>query len=314
MMKNLTNVDHRERAIVAAGLDNYVRENLSHNYSSHENFEFFYQGVYFDLYRSGENVPALLARVEARFDQSSGASAAKEYDMLAKVPEHLRPKQIALDISRHYISRPFRIEAFVPGKMCTVLNKNMVIGIAESLAELHRDSIVTDIERQNSLPGMHFKSLLWSNLPLREPLQQVQKIGQQTYESILKISRKIVLVHGDLHLENILSTEKGLCFIDWEHLGFDDAALDIAAFFWCSYLMEQVEQPLNDDLRTAFLQRYCLIIGDDSINFRLPLYEKLILVIHLLSWEIKAQDKNKDISERNEYQKLVQKFIGEILK
>ncbi|MCB0062343.1 MAG: aminoglycoside phosphotransferase family protein, partial [Caldilineaceae bacterium] len=102
--------------------------------------------------------------------------------------------------------------------------------------------------------------------------------GQALTESALPLWQGIAPtpVHGDLKLENVLSSFGVVLLLDWELFGLGDAAHDVASF------LAMNRNLLDEEMRELWLEQYLASFSQPGLRQRIGVYERILPLHQLL--------------------------------
>lgn len=77
-------------------------------------------------------------------------------------------------------------------------------------------------------------------------------------------------VHGDLRVENVVSSLGQVALLDWEMYGLGDPALEMASLLYLE------NQKLSDDLRSLLIDTYLSLVDQQALEERIEVYMRLL--------------------------------------
>jgi len=128
------------------------------------------------------------------------------------------------------------------------------VGVEQWHSALGRGALAGMLTRLHQLPLSGYRLNLrqqlaryWQHIDRRRLTPRWLRLHQQFMQQALPTPLKLVLVHMDIHPENILDTAQGWRLIDWEYAADADIALELAALFQGNnWSAKQRQQMLNE--------------------------------------------------------------------
>lgn len=137
------------------------------------------------------------------------------------------------------------VKKWTNGKISERISEEIAMSVAKKLAKLHNVEIK---ER-------HYKSSWLNRDWIERTLNELSKVHGVTefYRRLEKININEIyalpnsLVHGDVHLKNILVKGKNIILIDWEEIGIAPSILDLCIF---------ISSIKDDNIRATAIESY----------------------------------------------------------
>lgn len=276
-------------------------------------FSLYKKGTYFDMYSSQLGGKSLLARVEARSDDSSSLGVEKEHALLTLLSPEIRPEVYYFSSSAEALGFNYRLETYYEQSMEPLNEASLLRDAARLLAQLHTaEGEFSSLDLCQKVGG-GLAHLLDVSYAISPELERLRSIAIEVVSDLSNSRERTCLVHGDIHYENFLRTNDKTLLIDWEHASIDDPALDVAELFCFPYLMKQTDCILPAHLQELFFEDYIARTNDSGIAVRVDRYLVLVTVLHLISWDLKAKQLARTNSKQSRiFSKLVADYLPPI--
>lgn len=190
------------------------------------------------------------------------------------------------------LSRQLLVYRWVPGALLTDPEPAQLAQMAQAVAHVHNGD-PTDVRRfspnplnleylwqvvQGGLPSLYHWLSIQNALTVEQQLRTIVERAQTLVERSLTLWRGVMPtpVHGDLKLENTLSSMGSVLLLDWELFGLGDAAYDIALFFSLS------QHVLDQEARVLWLEQYLAYFTQPGLADRIHVYGQILPLQHLL--------------------------------
>ncbi|MEZ4622454.1 MAG: aminoglycoside phosphotransferase family protein [Caldilineaceae bacterium] len=198
----------------------------------------------------------------------------------------IAPKPLWFDRYPTGLSRQLLVYQWLPGEALATADDGQLAALAQAVARVHGGD-PADVRRfsPNPLNLDYLWRVLHGGIPALIPwlqrknavtivalLQQLVANGQTLVEAALPLWQGVAPtpVHGDLKLENIVSSWGTVVLLDWELFGLGDAAYDVATFLQ----MNQTE--LDEAQRERWLENYLVTFEQSGLAQRIGVYGRLL--------------------------------------
>ena len=225
----------------------------------------------------------------------------KEYLILKKIEcLNIAPKALLYDISNTEGS--FIILEYVEGNALPSdyqLSDKQFLTLAKELAVLHSSSVHGGVPK-NKFSYSGYLARFEADIEYIKRKLQIGKIKDTFVETLYKIDavmRKDVrenkvknlfsMTHGDIAPQNMVETDSGFKFIDWESAGIGDPAAEIV------FVIDEIGFPITKKQKKLFVEEYFNYCKDPTLKERISLFKKLIRFEQVL-WCIKRVYEIKD--------------------
>ncbi len=194
---------------------------------------------------NGENHLIYLAQIKNKkfifrisFRPELESKLKKEFKILKKIPKQIGPEPLIFDNSKKLIPNAFMIQTFVSGKTIKNWTDELLVNHAKLLTKLHSKK---SNKKTKSPYDFFIKRISFTKNNQPEVIKNdelIEKISIKLKTIFLKNKnifdkkKNSVLIHGDLHNNNILVKNKQIKYVDWEEAQFGDNALDVATIIW----------------------------------------------------------------------------------
>lgn len=225
-----------------------------------------------------------VVRVNINRDTFEGGNAKKEFQILKKVDGRHAPRVFWLDTSFKY---PFIIEEFIEGEGITTLTGDIIRMIATGLGTIHtypgpeEDNVRSLKEHYIPLLDTRIEDIAHEN-EMHDALLPIATQARrycEHHDAWFREHMRPGLLHGDMHCGNILKTDSGIVFIDWENCTVGDPAFDIVALFYESENLQffPEEKSITEEQKELFFRLYEKMNKD-------PLLKEKVSLLYPLRW------------------------------
>jgi len=205
----------------------------------------------------------------------------KEFNALKDIPKGFGPEPVYFDKTKKIIPKYYSVLRYIEGKHPKKWGKKELRMHAEKLADLHKDrkrywtwkgrkqTAKFDIYKLflEEVKGYKKDSPEIFDSEVNELIAKVKKHLKEKnhlFTALKRFSR----VHKDPCITNILFTDKGVRYIDWEWTGYWDNALDVAMLFDTVYAQPPWKIKLNGKRLDFYLNSYLKKMKDKTLRER----------------------------------------------
>lgn len=201
-------------------------------------------------------------------------------------PLGIAPRPLWFDRYPYGLSRQVLVYEWMPGEAVQPNDAGAMISLAQSVAQLHAGD-PNDVRRFCPHPvnlDYFWRVQQGSFGPNREWLNQhngsqlvplfdeLCSRSQALVETALPLWQGVspAPVHGDVKLENVISSFGQTVLLDWEMFGLGDPALDVASF------LHLEQQSIEEDVQSLWLESYLSQADQPGLAQRIGIYQRLL--------------------------------------
>lgn len=251
----------------------------------------------------------------------------REYDGQALfAPLGLAPQPLWLDRIPETLPRSVLVYRWVEGEAFDAADASQWRALAQTLAHVH-STPAEGADRFSPHPVnlSYFWSVVGPSLaPLQASLagrrlphlsdlvEELHARAQQSVDAALPLwGQPPGPVHGDLRLENVLTSFGAPVLLDWEMSGLGDGALDAARFL---HAQRHAAAP---EILDSWLAEYLETLGDNSALARIEVYRRQLLPLqdaaYLLSGGVKLSPEERQAPELRDDAPLLAQTLHRLL-
>jgi|TARA_Y100000034_G_C6828587_1_gene373842 thiamine kinase-like enzyme len=220
----------------------------------------------------------------------------KEFKALKIVEKYnIGPKAWILNESKKEFDSDFIIISYIEGKTLNKIKNHLSLKMIKEIAKLSAKihSIKLD-SKTNKLPVLGRDYKVYFDTLDKENLRYIRNhLKNKKFIKILEETRKklkkeipfgkhkhpLVLVHGDICEQNMIINKGNYKLIDFESLGLEDPAQDIAG------IITDFGKPFNEKQKEIFFEEYLKIRKDKTLKERVKVFVPL-RIFSVLLWAI----------------------------